>query len=769
MRFSTLIVCALSFLGLAVIICADDLSQLFKADELRIEADELIHDVEKGQAHGRGNVLLTYGQIQLSAAEASVNLNTYDYTASGDVKITLRGHGSWEAPALKGNLQRRTTSFGPFRLASAPWYAAGDSGELNEQGRKCIRGGWLSTCDCPVPHYRIEASEITHRPDNSFVAKHVRLKFGSVPVFYLPWLWGSTDAERTGILVKPGYSGKKGAYLQVGRIWKNEVLGENRLYLDLMTKRGAGLGYTGKLQQSTKRNLDTQIYGIHDLDTPETSDGYNRRFKSVDDRYRLKTYYREKFEGGLSLRVNLDMLSDSDMLEDWFKRDYRRFEQPKSFVDLSWDRQYFNLALSLRPRVNNFYTAVQELPELRLTVPSTPLLDELPLLYNSESSLGYYSLKWRNNDRSRLEFIPIAEYIEELHQDPCDYSSFRADTLHTLSMPIDIRDVVTLTPRASFRATAYSRSSRNKVNQKNLADMIAADNPDDPGNQFEVRSYDRDGGSITRYASELGMEVKSKFYSDWMNLQLKSFDVDGLRHVLEPYLNYNYAAEPSKSRDNIYFFDEIDRLQKQHFLRFGLDQRWQTKGEGGLRDLISLRSYADWHFDRGEESGKYWGDLGNRLTLNLRPDLQTWATLVYDLGTGNMQRAEYGLRLGKEEDFNVRLSYIYRNEHLSRSTYSMGSSLADFSGEGGYVKKYFESADIIDAKLHFPLNQVSSFDVQMEYDLEGQRLAEHSYYYSRVLHCWAMMLGVGWEYNKFQVMIMFRLVAFPKIKIDLDI
>jgi hypothetical protein len=32
-----------------------------------------------------------------------------------------------------------------------------------------------------------------------------------------------------------------------------------------------------------------------------------------------------------------------------------------------------------------------------------------------------------------------------------------------------------------------------------------------------------------------------------------------------------------------------------------------------------------------------------------------------------------------------------------------------------------------------------------------------------------MMLGLGWEYKKFQAMIMFRLTAFPKVKIDLDI
>ena len=755
------------FVILSSFLRAQDFQSLLEADELKIEADELSHNVETGAVLAKGNVVVTYGILKLTAKEASINQKTFDYTASGDVVITMQDQGSWQAPALQGNFQKKTLRFGPFRLESKVWFAAGEEGTMDEAGSKQIRKGWLSTCDCPQPHYCLQAAQMTHRSDQTFTAKHVVLKFGRVPVFYLPWLWGSTNADQAGLIIKPGYSGRKGAYLQVGRIWKNETIGDSRLYVDLMSKRGVGAGYSSEFE-SAQRELKTQLYALHDNDTPETSPGFNRRFEAEEDRFRVNAYYRQVLSEGLSLRMNADWLSDSAMLEDWFRRDYRRLEQPKSFVDLSYDHAYFNLGLTVRPRVNTFYTTMQQLPELRLTIPRIALMDT-PLLYNSENSLGYYSLKWRNNDRDRDEFIPAADYLPLLHNDPDDYASFRADTLHTFSLPLDLRDTLTLTPRASFRATSYSRTSRRKISQQDLADRIAADNPDAPQNLFPVQDYDDAGGSRTRFAAEFGMEMKSKFYSDWQEFSLKGLNIDGLRHVVEPYLNYTFAPEPSEDRDHLYFFDEIDRLEKQHFLRVGLDQRWQTRQAEQIRTLLNWQTYADVHFDRGEESEKYWGDFGNRLAFNIRPDFQTWAALLYDMGEGEIHRGEYGLRFGEEDKFNARVKYIYRNDHLSRSTYSMGSSLVDFTGESSYLKKYFETADTLTTELSIPINERTSAEIHIEYDLEDNRLAEHTYRITRQLHCWTMVLGIGWDNYDFQAMIMFRLTAFPKVKIDLDI
>ncbi|NLF62342.1 MAG: LPS-assembly protein LptD [Lentisphaerae bacterium] len=735
-------------------------------DELKIAADAIQHDRDTGQAIARGNVKIDYGKLTLTADEASVNQFTSDFTASGNVVITTTEGASWRTPAVKGNLETKALQFGPYRLDSEVWHSGGAGGSNDESERKVLENAWLSTCDREHPHYRLSAARIVHSADGSFVARHVVVKFGSVPVLYFPILWGSTD-ERRSLMIKPGYSSRRGAYLEISRFWAIADLGTSKIQLDLMSKRGVGLGNTTHLETESQA-LDVNVYGVLDSDPPETDPGFNRRFKETHDRYRLHSYYQNRLTDDLALRLNIDFLSDIDMLEDWFRRDFRRLQQPRSYLDLSYDQQHYSLGLAVRPRLNDFYTTVETLPELRLDVPRLAL-GELPLQYQSSTTAGYYSMKWRNFDRPRWDVIDPLIYDSELHRDPGDYQSWRGDTLHFLYLPLALEDRISLTPRAGFRATYYSKTSKRRITESDLADILEADNPDWTKNASPVVSYDTDGGDRTRMAFEVGAELRTKFFRDWGETTADGLALSRYRHVLEPYVNYTYAPEPTVDREHLLFFDETDRLTRQHFVRFGLDQRLLTCQERQQRTLLRLQSYADLHFDRGEESGRHGGDLGNRLDFTPRDDLRAWVTVVHDMGEGHIQRAETGIGFGREDAVNFGIRYLYRNDHLSRSVWSMGSTLVDLSGESSYLKKRFESADIVAGHIIVPVNPLTKLVAKAEYDLEQNTLSEHSYELHRQLHCWVMALGVGWDNGEFQAMIMFHLTAFPKVKIDLNL
>lgn len=738
--------------------------------ELRLDADEVAHETASRLTIARGAVEVHYGDMVLKCDEARVDQTTADFTAHGNVVITMGDGTTWRSPALKGNFARKEIAFGPYRLDGAVWHAGGQGGHTAGDGSRVLENAWLSTCDCEHPHYSIGARKIVyHEQDRTFTAHHAVIRLFGMPVFYLPYLHGSTD-NTTGVVIKPGYSGKRGAYLRLGRVWQHGEHGDSQLFTDLMSKRGIALGESTRYNNGT-REIATDLYGLHDRDTAETEPGWDRRFKSRDDRYRLHLYWREQLAGNWTLRLNYDRLSDISMLEDWFRRDYRHWHQPKSFLDLEYAGRWFNFEVDLRPRVNDFYSVGERLPEARFEIPQLRLDDDLPLSYSSQTTAGYYSMKWRDHDRPRRDFIDPLHYDPQLHGDPADYQSFRADTLHTFKMPLDLGDAITLTPRASFRATAYSRTSKRKVSEEELADAIDADNPDRPRIASPVVNYDRDGGSRTRFAAEFGMEARTKLISDWtQDLQCRWLGINAVRHVIEPYANYTFAPEPTVDRDHLYFFDETDRLTRQNFLRLGVDQRWQTIGENNsARTFLSWENYLDLHCDRGDETGKYPGDWGSRLTFLPRSDLSFRLAAVYDAGAGDLQRGEAAVRLGAPESWNLTARYIYRNDHLSRSAYSMGSTLADFSGESSYVKKHFETADTFSGTLNIPINSVTSLEINAEYDFENCRFAEHSYYLTRQMHCWTLVAGVGWDYGDFAAMIMLRLTAFPKVKLDLNI
>ena len=738
-----------------------------EAEELQITADETQYDTTSNLFKANGNVKLVYGKLTLTAKEIQINRDTLDFAARGDVQITSEDGGKWSVPTVSGNLDSKALKFGPYRLDADVWHSEGDGGESKDSKSIRLNHVWVSTCDIHEPHYRLNASAINYHDDHTFTAKHVVLKFWKVPVFYFPYLWGNTDGT-SGFIIRPGYSGKRGAYLRFGRIWRYAENGKISVFTDLMSKRGIGLGSESE-SVSNSIEYSTTLYGLLDSRPPHTEHGYDRRFKETDERYRINGYYRQEFfDDELSLRANIDLLSDISMLEDWFKGEYKRINQPKSFIDLSSTATPFDFGLTLRPRVNDFYTVLATLPELHLDVARIDI-KETPLQYQSSTMAGYYSMKWRDFDRKRIRMIPdYPDKFNELPEDPNDYESWRLHTQHFLYLPISLMDAITLTPRTGVAATYYSRSSRQKVTQNDLAAMLDVDNPDRPYSESRVVNYDAKGGEVMRVAYEVGAELHTSFYGDVLALNVEPLDINGLQHVVEPYVNYNYMPEPSHDRNHLYYFDDIDRLEKQHFIRLGIDQRLITRRENVKDTVIRLQSYVDFHFDRGEETGRHPGDFGARLDFSPKPELNFWTATVHDIGDGDIQRGETGLRLGKEDEFNLSIRYIYRNEHISRSTYSLGSELTDIAGESGYLKKRFESADIITGEVEIPINSITTFAISAEYDFEKNRLSEHKYQIRRRLHCWDMAFGVGWDNNDFEMMLMFQLVAFPKIKLDLS-
>jgi len=663
---------------------------------------------------------------------------------------------------VKGNLETKAFQFGPYRLDSSVWHSGGAGGSNDESERKVLEDAWLSTCDREHPHYRLSASRIVHSSDNSFVARHVVLKFGSVPVFYFPILWGRTD-DRRSLLIKPGYSSRRGAYLEISRSWAIADLGMSKMQLDLMSKRGVGLGNTTHLKTESQA-LDVNLYGVLDSDPPETEPGFNRRFKETHDRYRLHSYYQNRLTDDLALRLNIDFLSDIDMLEDWFKSEYEHNPQPSTFANAVYDAQRYSLSLGARPRLNDFYTVVEDLPELRLEMPRQTVSDCFPLLYQSTTTAGYYQMDWREFDLDRA--FPLT--------DPEDYDSMRFDTLHMVYLPFTVAQNLQVVPRAGVRLTHYSDSSETAMGPADIDALFAVDDPDDPRNETEIlRNYDDEGGSLTRLAGEFGVEASTKFHRVWPNVTNETLNVDGLRHIVKPYVNYTFAPDPTEDREHIYFFDEVDRLTEQNFVRVGTDQRFQTRRHRQIYTLARVQSYADFHFtDENSNDQDYsdgFGDLGNKIEFTPTDALKTWMSLVADLDEMDVRRAETGVRVGRKDGIRFSLAYIYRDNYYPRSAYSMGSSLLDLTGEHGYLTREELETQTAVGEVTFPINEKTSGRIRLEYDVEEADLARQIYEIIRDLHCWMGSLALSEDNGDVRIMVMMYLKAYPSTKLDVGI
>lgn len=720
-----------------------------------IQADQYEFEPDTGRAFGRGHVRITYQDVLCTADEAEANIKTRDVVARGNV-ILRRGLFEWRGEEITGNLGSKEFQVKQYTAKTGELYVRGAEGRHRRDGVVELGETLLTTCEyVDHPHYSLVARRVRHYPDGRFRAHGVVYKIGSLPVFYMPVVFGSTDAT-AGFEMSAGYDGDWGPYLLLAKSWRLGQSTTTKFRLDLRAYRGIAVGNETAIRtEHSETNL--LLYGMNDTDPPETGGGYNRRFDAEDQRYRARATHRQEFSDDLTLRLRVDRVSDIDMMENWFAREFETDPQPFSLADIAWERERFSLSLTVRPQVNDFYTVAEQLPTLRFQMPRQSLFGS-GLHYQGETTAGYLTMNWREFDRERLD--PLGDPIP----DPENYRAVRVDSLHMLYWPFAVADLLEVVPRAGVRLTFYDRSSEQPITIADLETMAEVDDPNNDKSKLAVVNYDDDGGSVARLASELGVEINSKFWRTWPDVRHTWWQVDGLRHIVQPYANYTLAPEPSEDRDHLLFFDEVDRLIEQNFVRLGVRQRLQTRRSNRIYTLASMENYADYHFVK-EEGFTNLGVFGTRVDVNPHDTVSLWGRLETDLGEGTINRGEIGLRLGRRDSVRFDISYLIRDEYQARTVYSMGSSLTDVAGDNVFAHAYGPE-ESVRTSLGFPLNERTRAVIGYEFDFEEDGLVRQYYEIIRDLHCWTGALRLQEDDGKFSLYLMLTLKAYPGIGVQ---
>ena len=133
--------------------------------------------------------------------------------------------------------------------------------------------------------------------------------------------------------------------------------------------------------------------------------------------------------------------SDEGMRREFFESEYKRNLHPSTFVEARhfWDN--FSLSAIASPRVNDFFTTVERLPEVKLTA-FRQQIGVTPLYYESESRAGYL--------RRMLADTNVISGLA--------YEAMRADTYHQIVLPVTLFGWLNVTPRAGGRFTYYSEA-----------------------------------------------------------------------------------------------------------------------------------------------------------------------------------------------------------------------------------------------------------------------------------------------------------------------
>jgi len=532
-----------------------------------------------------------------------------------------------------------------------------------------------------------------------------------------------------------------------------------KLMADFYERRG--FGYGADLVVATENSrTEGFAYSIYDRNQTYGTDYDKYRLDVPHARYEFLLTNLTHLTPTLDFRGQFVYMSDPYFERDFFSSRYDANPRPTTYVALEKEFEYLSAAVYARFQVNNFFTTVEKLPEVRIDMPRTAILNT-GLYHQGNTTMDYFRMRWLKFDEP-----PNPNYADSKLD---DYESFRIDTTHFLYYPIKNR-FFNLVPRAGVKVTGYSKTSKHKVSNADLIQLFAAADPE--GTQgYHLNNYDTDGGSDCRVVGELGFELSTKVHNSWQNLRSYFLNMDGLRHVARPYINYTYL-DTNLNRDYLLYFDDIDRIDRQNFIRLGIENRFQTRSGSGVKNLFSMENFWDYHFQSDEGvDGKelsHAGELGTKLKWEIFRGLTLDTTFLIDTGNNNtteeatrngrpagypgldwdwLNQLKFGVTYSPAEDYSASFTYTFDRKYHARSAYSMGSTLTQLDA-GSYFDRYLSNdTEEFTLGLKMPLtpDHRTLGGFTLAYDVRMGRIDDVNFSVQRKFHCFSVIGTLGFE------------------------
>ena len=585
------------------------------------------YDINTGVVSARGGAIVTYTgedgkEAEISAGEMSLDQRTGEVLARGSVFLRSEGQ-IWIGDELRYNFRSRDIGGSNFRTGRAPFYASGLSlgASLSNQVYSATNAV-ITSDDLSEPFYRVEASEITIKPGNEILAQKAKIYVGQIPVFYLPKYRLDLQQHERFWVTNPGYRSLWGNYLLTDYNWLMSESLATAIHLDYRSRRGFGTGPRVRLDLGRYGRMFLDTYWLHDDDPSINAAG-----RVINpDRHRLNFSYEANIRTNFSVTAVFRYQGDPFILRDFFEQDYQANTQPASFAEADYQWDNFSLNLLVMPRVNDFFERVERLPELQFTGLRQQLGDT-PFYYESQSSAGYLKHEFIDNVRA-------------------SYAATRVDSFHQILLPKTVFGWLNVAPRVGGRYTYYSETEGGFVAQE-----------------------------ADRWVFNTGIQTSFKLSRTWADRDFPLFESSGMRHVMEPSVNYVFVPSPNQRPTDLPQFDttiptlrllpidypdynSIDSVDSQNTLRFGLRNTVQTKREGRTDTLFNWNLFTDWNIRHRPDQNTF-SDIYSDFDFQPREWLTLTSENRYDLGNGHLAVADHRFIIRPGGQWSASLGHRY--------------------------------------------------------------------------------------------------------------
>jgi lipopolysaccharide assembly outer membrane protein LptD (OstA) len=680
-------------------------------------------DLQHNTVTYTNDVVAIYGPAVLTADKLEVNQLTGDITAEGNVILQREGGLLWRGEQLSYNYKTRVIKGEIFRAGHPPYFAQGqDLVTFPTNNTYVMTNGYFTTDDHRDPNYRVRAKKLIIIPGESIEARDAIFYLGKMPVFYLPYWHKNLKRHPNNYEVTPGYRSAWGPFLLNTYNWYWDQRLHGSVNLDLRGERGIAGGPDFYWQDRKLGQGMLRYYYAHDED-PEDEEGFKT---PPNDRQRLLFSHQAVIRTNLTAKAVVAYQTDPFIVRDFFESEYHDNVQPKSFLEVNQAWQNWNLNVLGQAQVNDFQETIERLPDVKVTGLRQQIA-ETPLYYESESSIGYFRHMFPDETNA---FFP---------QSTNGFSAARADTYHQVVLPWTFFGWLNVIPRVGQRSTHYGEANGRGITTVE-----------------QTRSVFNTGAEVTWKASRV-----------WQGARNDLLEVKGIRHIIEPSINYVFVPDPDARPRELPQFDSqlpssrllpiefpdynsIDSIDSQQVIRYGLRNKIQTKRENGSEDLLNWAIYTDWRITRHHGQSEFSDVYSD---MDFRP--RSWITFNSE--------TRYGIKQDKFREANHTVT-VQPGDDWS---FSLGHRFLDKSRELG------EGNNLIMSTIYYRLNE--NWGARISHHFEARDgVMEHQYYtLYRDFRSWTGALTFRIRQNRFEdddytVAFTFSLKAFPRFGIGSD-
>jgi len=697
---------------------------------------------QNGLATAHGNVAIHAGDSDIYADSAQYNPKTREVLVEGNVRI-YRVTGLFVGDRAIYNVDTKQIQAVKMRTDKFPYLVGGENVTTISEGAFLVSKGAFTTHDSSNPDFRLQAKTVRIYEQDRVVFENVTFYVKDVPIFWWPYLYQSLN-DAFSYMVSPAYLSSWGPSLlfRVSMPITDNI--RTQIRLDYRSRRGLAFGFEPDIVYGKNKTSWARLRTYFLRDThPDINRTSEVRVGVPKDRYRVSLKDETNFTEDIRGIANITKLSDQYLLQDFYPGEFQIDPKPDNVVAATKTHPFYTLTAITRFQANDFFEATERLPEIVLDVKRTPLFGG-PIFYEGETGIA----------NLRREFATDSGFQ--------NYGTTRFDTFHQFVYPNTYFGWLSVVPRVGFRGTYYDET-------RDLGNTLL--DPSD-GNPFipdflrvNLKEPVQYGGSTFRTVVNAGVESSAKISREWDEAQSRSLGLDGLRHVIQPFMNFSWVSSSDANPVSILQFDRlqpstqlhpidfpqfttIDSIDNWTIARLGVRNRLQTRRDDLTVSWMDFETYIDVNFDNPFDKTQY-SNLFNKISFTPVP----WAAFGISSQIPVFEKGftEVNTSVSFQPIANLQFSFGHR--YLNQNPFFDNSSLYVF---GGYYR----------------LNDNWGIGIQEQYEGTTGVLEQQRYSIYRDLTSWVASLGAIIRDNggvkEYGVLLTFTLKALPKLSFDLN-